>query len=57
MSKTAIVIGGGFGGLSAACYLARDGYQVTLLEKNDQVGGRGMVMQEKGFTFDLGPSW
>src|SRR6056297_1509292 len=55
--KKVVVIGGGFGGLSAACYLARDGYDVTLLEKNDHVGGRGMVMKDRGFTFDLGPSW
>ncbi len=55
--KKVVIIGGGFGGLSAACYLARDGYDVTLLEKNDHVGGRGMVMKDKGYTFDLGPSW
>ena len=55
--KKIIVIGAGFGGLSAAAYLARDGYDVTILEKNDQPGGRAMIMQKKGYTFDLGPSW
>lgn len=57
MSKQVVIIGGGYGGLSAASYLARDGYKVTLLEKNDHVGGRGMVMHDQGFTFDMGPSW
>jgi phytoene desaturase len=57
MKKKVVVIGGGFGGLSAACYLARDGYDVTVLEKNMQVGGRAMVMKDGDFTFDLGPSW
>lgn len=55
--KTVIIIGAGFGGLSAAAYLARDGYDVTVLEKNDQPGGRAMVMKKLGYTFDLGPSW
>ncbi|MFT4312851.1 MAG: phytoene desaturase family protein [Candidatus Woesearchaeota archaeon] len=55
--KNAIVIGSGFGGLSAACYLAKDGYTVTLLEKNKDFGGRARVYKTKGFTFDMGPSW
>lgn len=55
--KKIIVIGAGFGGLSAAAYLARDGYDVTVLEKNDHAGGRAMIFKKKGFTFDLGPSW
>lgn len=52
-----IIIGGGIGGLASACLLARDGYDVTLLEKNEQVGGRAFRFKEKGFTFDGGPSW
>ena len=52
-----VVIGAGFSGLSCACHLAKAGYQVTLLEKNDQAGGRARVYQEKGFTWDMGPSW
>ncbi len=51
------VIGAGFGGLSAAAYLAKAGHSVTVFEKNDQPGGRAMVWQDNGFTFDLGPSW
>lgn len=56
-AKTAIVVGSGFGGISAATLLARDGFEVTLLEKNEQPGGRASVWKEKGFTFDMGPSW
>lgn len=55
--KSVIVIGSGFAGLTAAALLARDGYKVTLLEKNDQPGGRARVWQQDGFTFDMGPSW
>lgn len=52
-----VVIGAGFSGLSCSCHLAQMGYQVTLLEKNDQPGGRARSYQEKGFTWDMGPSW
>ncbi|UIP00943.1 phytoene desaturase family protein [Halobaculum sp. CBA1158] len=52
-----VVVGGGFGGLSTACYLADAGANVTLLEKNDQLGGRASVLEAEGFRFDMGPSW
>jgi phytoene desaturase len=52
-----VVIGAGFAGLSAAASLAKNGFSVTVLEKNDQVGGRARVMKENGFVFDMGPSW
>lgn len=55
--KNIIVIGSGFAGLSAATHLAHQGHQVTILEKNNQVGGRARVFQDSGFTFDMGPSW
>ena len=55
--KSVIVIGSGFAGLSAASFLARDGYKVTVLEKNDQLGGRARVWETEGFSFDMGPSW
>ncbi len=57
MSKHAIVIGSGFAGLSAACCLAKEGLQVTVLEKNATPGGRARQLKEGGFTFDMGPSW
>ena len=55
--KKIIVIGSGFAGLSAACLLARSGHDVTILEKNDQVGGRARTWEKDGFVFDMGPSW
>jgi phytoene desaturase len=57
MQYKAIVIGAGFGGLSAAGYLAKAGYDVTILEKNNWVGGRAQVWEKAGFRFDMGPSW
>jgi phytoene desaturase len=54
---TAVVIGGGIAGLASAALLARDGYEVTLLEKRDQLGGRAGSWQSGGFRFDTGPSW
>lgn len=55
--KTVVVIGGGIAGLASAALLARDGYQVTLLEKNASLGGRAGSWSSKGFRFDTGPSW
>ncbi len=54
--KRVIVIGAGLGGMSAAIMLARSGFQVTILEKNEQVGGKLNQLQTQGFSFDLGPS-
>ena len=56
-NRKVTVIGAGFGGLSAAALLARDGFQVQLLEKNEQTGGRARVWKKNGFVFDMGPSW
>ncbi len=57
MSKQVTIIGSGFSGLSAACYLAREGFGVTVLEKHDRVGGRARQFEAQGFAFDMGPSW
>ncbi len=57
MNKNIHIIGSGFSALSASCYLAKQGYNVTVLEKNDTLGGRARQFQKDGFTFDLGPSW
>jgi diapolycopene oxygenase len=50
------VIGGGLAGLAAACTLAARGHKVTLLEKNEWVGGKAAVLNENGFRFDMGPT-
>ncbi len=52
-----IVIGSGFSGLSAASFLAKEGYEVTVVEQHDQPGGRARKMKLGEFTFDMGPSW
>ncbi|WP_179377055.1 phytoene desaturase family protein [Winogradskyella wichelsiae] len=57
MSKTISIIGSGFSALSASCYLAKAGYNVSIYEKNDSVGGRARQITKDGFTFDIGPSW
>lgn len=57
MSRKVIIIGSGFSSLSASCYLAKWGYDVSVYEKNDTIGGRASQMVKEGFTFDLGPSW
>lgn len=56
-SKKIVVIGAGFGGLAAAALLAKDGHKVTIIEKNEMVGGRARIWREAGFSFDMGPSW
>ncbi|MDO3627989.1 NAD(P)/FAD-dependent oxidoreductase [Mucilaginibacter sp. BT774] len=56
-SKKVIVIGAGFSGLAASALMAKKGYDVTLLEKNDQPGGRARIWEKDGFRFDMGPSW
>ena len=56
-SNTALVIGAGFAGLSAASFLAKKGWDVTIVEKNEMPGGRARKFEAEGFTFDMGPSW
>lgn len=57
MKKTVYIIGSGFSSLAASCYLAKYGFDVTVLEKNDTLGGRGRQLKRDGFTFDMGPTW
>jgi phytoene desaturase len=52
-----LIIGGGIGGLGIACLLGKAGYDVTLVEKNEKVGGRCNRFSAEGYTFDMGPSW
>ena len=52
-----IIIGAGIGGMATANLLAKDGHEVSVYEKNPQLGGRAGRFSKKGFTFDTGPSW
>lgn len=55
--KKIIVVGSGFSSLSVASYLAQEGHQVDIFEKNEMPGGRARQFKRDGFTFDIGPSW
>ena len=58
MSGTrAVVVGGGVSGLATACLLAKDGHQVTVLERGTSFGGRAGSWKQDDFVFDTGPSW
>ena len=56
MTKKVIVIGSGFGGLASAIRLRAKGYDVTLVEKHPDLGGRARVFKKGNFTFDGGPT-
>jgi phytoene desaturase len=56
-AKKIVIIGAGIGGLGAACYLSKAGFNVTVIEKNSELGGRANIFSAQGFTFDMGPSW
>ena len=50
------IIGGGLGGLAAACTLSARGHRVILFEKNAWLGGKAAVLEQDGFRFDMGPT-
>ncbi|MFZ5376189.1 MAG: phytoene desaturase family protein [Patescibacteria group bacterium] len=56
-SPRIVIVGGGLSGLATAALLSKQGFQVTVLEKNSSLGGRARVLKKKGFSFDMGPSW
>ncbi|MCB9110906.1 MAG: phytoene desaturase [Anaerolineales bacterium] len=56
MKPTALVIGAGIGGIATAARLAKNGYDVTVLEKNDTPGGRCNQIVRDGHRFDIGPT-
>jgi len=57
MQKKITIIGSGISSLSCASFLAKEGHDVTILEKNDSIGGRARQFTEDGYVFDMGPSW
>ena len=52
-----VIIGSGFAGLSAASFMAKEGWEVTVIEKHATPGGRARQLEHQGFRFDMGPSW
>jgi phytoene desaturase len=57
VSKRVIIIGAGPGGLATAMLLAKQGLEVTVLEKQPRVGGRTSAIEADGYRFDLGPTF
>ena len=55
-SRSAVVIGAGFGGIAAALRLRAKGYHVTLIDRCEKLGGRGQVFEKDGFRHDAGPT-
>lgn len=55
--KKVCIVGSGLGGLATALRLSSRGYDVTILEKYHQAGGRLNRLEKDGFTFDMGPSF
>ena len=56
MPQKAIVVGAGFGGMASALRLRAKGYQVTLLDRCEKLGGRAQVYEREGFLHDAGPT-
>ncbi|SFV30699.1 phytoene desaturase family protein [Thermoflavifilum thermophilum] len=57
MAKRISIIGSGFAGLAASCFLAREGFEVEVFEALDGPGGRAGLWEAEDFRFDMGPSW
>ncbi len=57
INNTVLIAGAGIGGLATAIRLAKKGYSVEIIEKNEQAGGRLNQIKQDGFTFDTGPSF
>ncbi|WP_196892582.1 phytoene desaturase family protein [Aureivirga marina] len=57
MKRKIYILGSGFSSLAASCYLAKAGFDVHILEKNNTLGGRARQLKKDGFTFDMGPTW
>lgn len=57
MQQKITILGSGVSSLSCSSFLAQAGHDVTVLEKNDSIGGRARQFSADGFTFDMGPSW
>ena len=56
MAKKIIIIGSGFGGIASALRLRAKGFDITLVEKHSDLGGRARVFKKGNFTYDGGPT-
>ena len=56
VKATAVVVGGGFGGIASALRLRARGFDVTLIDRMDRLGGRAQVFERDGFIYDAGPT-
>ena len=56
MSNTVVVVGGGFGAIASALRCRSAGFDVTVVERLDRLGGRAQVFTRNGFKFDAGPT-
>jgi phytoene desaturase len=57
MGKSVAIVGAGVGGLAVAARLARRGFDVDVFEKLPECGGRNHMLVDRGFKFDMGPSF
>ena len=57
MNKKVLIIGSGLGSLATALRLSHQGFEIDIVEKYHQAGGRLNTMEKDGFTFDMGPSF
>ena len=56
MKKDVIIVGGGIGGLCSGIYLLHKGFNVTIVEQKEKLGGKINIIEEEGFKFDLSAS-
>ena len=56
MKKDVIIVGGGIGGLCSGIYLLHKGFNVTIMEQKEKLGGKINIIEEEGFKFDLSAS-
>lgn len=56
MTRTAIIVGAGFGGIAAALRARSEGFEVTLIDRGSQLGGKACVYEREGFRHDGGPT-
>jgi phytoene desaturase len=55
--RKVVIVGAGVGGIYSACRLAKHGFDVTVVEKNNQPGGRCNRIEKDGYSFDTGPTF